>query len=294
MSLAVQVPVDSTEVADSTVVTYDMNVLASPSPDSADGSYERVTKLTIGGGGGRYYREVLFPIMTECGPGNYSVPFKEDYIDVGAEADFKLNRVAHVGIRGGYIGTDISQSVSVDTTLLDVDPSEYKSSEVENTFYINPYVSFEWHYFGVGAGGLVSTHPLHDGSYEEVPIDTDTAFYPSAHLRVGSLSRFYVSGHIWEGIPVYSGGGLFLIGAGLRPVKALELYGGYGEGPYQEDGWLGRVSVDLSRSWTILTTVRFPTDYITTDPTFLEGEAGPEYGVGVALSYRIYPPTPKN
>lgn len=287
MGLAVQVPVDSTEVADSTVVTYDMDVLTSALPDSVDTSYERATKFTMGGGGGRYYREVLFPFPANCG--DYPVPFKEDYIDVGAEFDQQVNRIAHVGIRGGYIGTDASAVVTIDTVIVGADPSAE-----ESTFYINPYFSFEWHYFGFGAGALISTHPLQDGSSEDVPIDTDGAIYPSAHLRVGSMSSFYVSAHLWEGVPVYSGGGLIMVGVGARPVKALELYGGYGEGPYQDDGWLGRVTVDLGRSWTILTTVRFPADYTYNDPSFGESSLDSEYGVGVGFSYRLYTPTPRN
>lgn len=282
MSVAVEVPIDSTEVADSTVTTYDMNVLISPPPDSGDASYEKVTKFTMGGGGGRYYREILFPYVTECGPSNYPVPFKTDYIDVGGELDHQVNRVARVGVRGGYIGTETSLAGVVDTVVAG------EPTESQSTVYINPYFSFEWKWVGLGAGALITTHPLQDGSGEDTPVDTDAAIYPSSHLRFGTLSRFYVSGHLWEGVPLYSGGGLLVGGVGLRPVKPLELYAGYcSEGPYQEDGWLGRLTVDLGQSWTFITTVRFPTDY-TSDQGYAQTES--EYGVGVGISYRKYTP----
>jgi hypothetical protein len=289
MSLAVQVPVDSTEVADSTVVTHDMNVLTSPLPDSGDGSYERVTKITMGGGGGRYFREVVIPFGTECYPeGTALLPFKEDYIDVGAEIDYQANRVAHVGTRGGYVGTDAS--AVFDTMIVGAD-----LSDEESTFYLNPYFSFEWKWIGIGAGGLVSTHPLRTGEPEDVPLDTDPAIYPSGHLRFGSLSSFYISGHLWEGVPVYSGGAMLMGGVGVRPVAPLELYAGYcAESPYQEATWLGRLTVDLGRSWTILTTVRFPTDFTSYDPFSGETFSDSEYGVGVSLSYRLYTLTPGN
>lgn len=290
MGLAVQVPVDSTGVADSTGARVDniYPLMDTILPDSIDTSYERVTKFTMGGGTGRYYREVLFPYMTDCGTGTYPVPFKEEYIDVGAEFDHQANRIAHAGIRGGYIGTDAAPVSTVDTVIVGAEPPEQQS-----TFYINPYFSLEWRRIGLGVGTVISTHPLHDGSSEDVPLDTDPALYPSAHIRIGSLSRFYISGHLWEGVPVYSGGGTVMGGVGLRPLKPIELYAGYCEGPYNEGGWLGRVTVDLGRSWTILTTVRFSTGYTPPDAYYTE-PLDSEYGVGVSLSYRLYTLVPGN
>jgi hypothetical protein len=268
MGLAVGVPVDST---------------FAPS-DSVDASYERVTKFTMGGGGGRYYREILFPYMSDCGTSSYSVPFKEDYIDVGAEFDYQADRVTHWGFRGGYIQTDATLVGVIDTVIAGAE-----TPNQQDTGYINPYVSFEWKQLGLGAGALFSTHPLHDGDSEDYPVDTGAAIYPSAHLRFGSLSRLYISGHLWEGVPIYSGGGMLMAGVGVRPVKPLELYGGYcAEGPYQTGAWLGRLTIDIGRSWTILTTVRFPVDYSSEYSYDFSETSESEYGIGVGISYRWY------
>lgn len=290
MGLAVQVPVDSTGVADSTSALLDSTDAPVDStsvvPHTVDTSYERVTKFTMGGGTGRYYRQVLFPYVSDCGTtGTYPVPFKEEYIDVGGEFDHQANRVAHVGVRGGYIDTDATLVGIIDSVFVGEG-----NPEQQTTFYLNPYFSFEWKWVGLGLGGLFSTHPLHDGGFEDYPIDTGAEIYPSAHVRFGSLTGLYVSGHLLEGVPVYSGGGTLVGGVGLRPVKPIELYAGYcGEGPYQDAAWLGRLTVDLGRSWTILTTLRFPTDFEDS------GESSEsEYGIGVGISYRLYTLTPGN
>jgi hypothetical protein len=75
-----------------------------------------------------------------------------------------------------------------------------------------------------------------------------------------------------------------MLGVGGRPVSALELYGGYcSEGPYEDESFLGRVTLDINRSWTLMTTLRFPTDF--------SNEFGPyedsEYGASFGFSYRL-------
>jgi hypothetical protein len=130
-------------------------------------------------------------------------------------------------------------------------------------------------------GGLITSAPLQTGDVEEIPIDYSGQLYPTGYIRFGSLSRFYFSGHLLESVPVYSGGGLFVGGVGARLVKWLELYAAYcSSGPYQHESGLGRVTVDLNRNWTLMSTFRFPVEY--------KDKPDDEYGVSIGVSYRHY------
>ncbi len=295
MGLAVTVPVDSTDApfdsldtatVDSTEVPIDSMEIWGESAEYAERRaqyFERTSKFTIGGGGGRYYREILFPYVTECGTANQMAPFEQEYNDVGAELDFQTGRTSHAGVRGGYIWGDATFQGVLDSVIVTDDDAIGEMS----TVYINPYFSFEGQDFGIGLGALISTNPLQWGDSEDYPLDEDPKLYPTGHLRIGRLNTIYLSGHLWEGVPVYSGGGAFMGGLGVRPMKALELYAGYcAEGPYQEDNWMGRVTIDLTRSWTMLTTLRFPVEYRTYDNQ--EGFPEDEFGFSVGLSYRWY------
>jgi hypothetical protein len=274
MSLAVTVPVDSTDApVDSLTTSAPVDSVDTPVTEI---SHERVTKFTLGGGGGRYYRELLFPFMTECGTANEMVPFEHEYNDVGAELDFQIDDLSHVGIRAGYIWGNATLAGPIDTVIADAEGLE----DLE-VIYFNPYFSFEWDWVGLGAGAVLSSYPLQTGGFEDYPIDDNAHIYPSLHLRFGTLSRFYVSGHAWESVPIYSGGGTLMGGAGLRPVRWLELYGAYcGPGPYQEEAWLGRVTIDINQSWTLTSTLRFPVNY--------QPGSEDEHGVSAGLSYRHY------
>jgi hypothetical protein len=89
---------------------------------------------------------------------------------------------------------------------------------------------------------------------------------------------------LFEGVPVYSGGGLFVGGVGFRFFDPLELYAAYcAEGPYQDDGFLGRVTLNITQSWTLMTTLRFPTKFANESGNFEDSE----YGVSIGASYRM-------
>ncbi len=156
---------------------------------------------------------------------------------------------------------------------------------IENdTYYVNPYFSREGKTLGWGAGVLISSRELYTGDDTNDPLEDEAGYYPTGHIRFGSLSKFYISAHAWEGVPLYSGGGMILLGAGGRPVSALELYGGYcSEGPYENESFVARVTLDINRSWTLMTTVRFPTDFSNEFGAFDDKE----YGASVGLSYRL-------
>ena len=133
---------------------------------------------------------------------------------------------------------------------------------------------------------MLSSRSLYTGDENENPLDEDEAGYPTAHIRFGRLSKLYLSAHLWEGVPIYSGGGMVLVGLGGRPIPALDLYGAYSsEGPYEGESFLARVSLDINRSWTLMSTVRFPTEFSNYSGTFDDKENA----VSLGLSYRLSP-----
>lgn len=232
---------------------------------------EFTTSFRAGGGGGRYYHTLGF---SDCGT---SVPVKQDFVDFGAEIDRQANKTSHFGLRGGFIHDTTD-------TLTDISALEGQlGSNVDRTrdvYYGNLYGAREWKSVGFGLGVLMTSKPLSIHNPQD-PTDDEFHIYPTGHLRFGDPSRFYVSGHLFEGVPLYSGGGVFYVGAGGRPVPSLELYGGYfASGPYREEGWVGRINYDLNRHWTLGTVVRFPSSYQNYDEK--------EYGVSASLMYRTF------
>jgi hypothetical protein len=292
MGVAIRVPVDTNYDFASTSAPFDTfsasdTTLSPIHRDSTDAAVssetvvmnrsgeKRTTKFTLAGGGGRYYRE--YRIGGECSSSDPAT-FHEEFVDVGAEIDRQISDRGHVGIRGGYVH---------ETAGLVADPGfvgELGSSREISTYYGNPYFAHEWEDFGVGFGVLVSSRPLYTGDEKDSPFEDDVAAYPTAHLRFARGSKFYLSAHLWEGVPVYSGGGMFMVGFGGRPLSSLELYGAYcAEGPYEEESFLGRVTFDINRTWTMMTTFHFPTNF--------SNQFGPyedkESAVSVGVSYRL-------
>ena len=262
MSLTVQIPQDSLETApDTTGVNYFQH-------------QENIAKFTLGGGGGKFYREIGLPTGTECAP---YVPVEQDYVDVGAEFDYQKGRVGHLGVRGGYVHGDAIDLPDTVQTYVD----QYGDANQLEVYYINPFVSFEWKYVGFGAGGIISSDDLVLDD-EILSADTGTEIYPTAHLRFGDLSKAYVSAHLLESVPIYSGGGLLVVGLGVALIPHVELYGGWSsEGIYQEDAALARVRVDLNRTWSLMSTLRFPVEY---DEPYPDPDS--EFGVSIGVIYR--------
>ena len=261
MSLAVRVPVDSTSTS-------------APS-NSADGE-TRTTRFTLGGGGGQYYRE--YRLGGECAAADPTT-FHEEFGDVGAEIDYQHGDKGHFGIRGGYVH---------ETAELVADPEltgELGSSRDINTYYGNPFISHEGDNFGFGAGFLITSRPLSTGDERDSPTKEDVAIYPSAHLRFSRSSRqLYLSAHLWEGVPIYSGGGMVTVGLGGRPLSWLDLYGAYAsEGPYDGESFLARATFDINPAWSVMTTVRFPTDFSNEAGTYEDQEGA----VSLGVQYRL-------
>ena len=222
------------------------------------------------GGGGTYFREAILTVgQTECGPQSVRLTGKSEFKEVGAAVDHQASKRFHIGARGGYVWTSNSFVGGYDTTLTDL-------SQPENFAHVNPYVAVEWKYFGVGLGGVFSGGTLHTGETEDIPVDDSSDAQLSGHVRVGSLSSVYANVTCWEGVPLITNGHVTL-GAGVRPMQPIELYAGFmTDGPYQDDQWMGRVTVDANPNWSFYLNLRFPQDY---------NGHGDQYGTAIGATY---------
>jgi hypothetical protein len=252
-----------------------------PVPDSLVTSDEavevpetRTTTFSFAGGGGTRFREVWVTLgYDECTGGPIQTPLEveEEFAEIGGAIDHQASDHVHIGARAGYVWGNNSYVGSYDTTITDL-------SGDRDFFHLDPYVSGEWHYFGVGVGGIFAGKALPSGGSEDYPLDDGGGVSLSGHLRVGSLSGVYGSVHLWEGVPLYTGGQVSA-GVGVRPLRPLELYGGYSwEGPYQTEAWMGKITADVSPAWSIYATGRFLENW---------NGYGDERGVSVGLSYRL-------
>jgi hypothetical protein len=275
MGVAVEIPSDSLEMSAST---------------SDDGEY-RTTNVTLGGGAGAYGRVVhvtgLVPL--DCYGGTVSEPvegdvkFRQAFEDYGGQVDHQTTVDMHVGVRGGYIretgsyiGSTLAPAV-VDSLFGAVPPDSTFSY-----YYFNPYFSLERNDWGFGLGVVVSDNRLWTGT-EEYGEHDDYSVYPTGHIRLGDLQKAYFSLSLWEGVPIYSGGGRLVGGIGVRPAPWLELWGGMaGGGPYTNEGIIGRANVDVGRHLTLGASIRVKGD---ADEGFAPDFS--EYGTSFSLTYKF-------
>jgi hypothetical protein len=241
----------------------------------ADEGFERTTRFTVAGGSGTYGRTIhanrtftttaLVGGMGDCyGPAipdtvttihhvDANFRFKDSYDDYGGELDVQVSPRAHIGMRAGridetvsYLGSDISQAV-IDTL--------FKSVRIHNdtfsNYYFNPFFAMEKEKMGWGAGVIYSTNRLWTDKTREFDDYDDATLYPTGHLRLGQLNKAYMKFSLWEGVPVYSGGGKFVAGVGVRPAPWLDLFGGFASGgPFTRGGTMVSGNLDVGRHLT--------------------------------------------
>ena len=278
MGFAVEVPSDSTSSA------------------SNEKRLERITRFTFAGGGGTYGRTVHDSRSIYLGPDCNGVDtyqqidadfrFKDKFKDYGGEIDIQATPSFHAGVRGGWINETVSywgsslDQATIDTLFAGV---ALRDSSFTN-YYFNPYFALERPKFGFGLGMVYSSKRLWTDKVQEVGEQDDATLYPTGHLRVGRLEHAYLKLSLWEGVPVYSGGGMWVTGFGVRPARPVELFGGYAwGGPFTSGDFLVRANVDLGRYLAIGANYRFETDVEDKfQPRFSESAAS------VSLSYKLH------
>ncbi|MDH5271282.1 MAG: hypothetical protein OEY32_15315 [Candidatus Krumholzibacteria bacterium] len=180
-------------------------------------------------------------------------------------------------------GTPITQTFDADFRFKD----EYRDYGGE----LDGQVSETGH-IGIRAGWVHETASYAGSSLDPSVVDTlsqnyrfdDSSIAPSAHIRLGSLRTVYFSASVWEGVPLYSGGGQYTYGLGLRPVQPVELWVGFSDGaPYSTRNFLVRANADIGRRLTLGTAVRLQSDADDAyQPSFSES------GVSFSLGYHFY------
>jgi hypothetical protein len=234
-----------------------------------------ITSFSLAGGGGVHFREIWLPLglplgYTDCEPGT-PLDIKSEFKELGVVVDHGFDRRIHAGIRGGYVWETNTLVSGYDTTLTDV-------SRDRDFVHVDPYVAVDWKWVGLGVGGVFASKKLPDGGPEDYPVNDDGDAQFSGHLRVGPLTSVYGNLSFWEGVPLLTSGHATL-GIGARPIRPLELYAGYtGDGPYQNDQWLGRITVDANPNWSFYLNMRFPRDW---------NGLGDEYGTSMGAAHRV-------
>ena len=278
MGVAVEVPSDSVETDH-----YQL------------GDDPKTTSFTFGAGSGSYGRNIHASRVISLGydsctgtESSYVVDanfkFKDDYHDYGAEIDHQVTNSLHVGARGGYIEEDaLFLGSTLDASLVDSLFNEVRPETDWSQIYVNPFFSVEKQNWGFGLGFVYSDNHLWTGT-EEYGDHDDDALFPTGHFRIGPLQKIYGDVSLWEGVPIYSGGGQWQVGFGVRPISWLELWGGMGfGGPYTREGFIVRGNLDMGRNFTLGTSFRFHEDATSE----FGAEPPSEYGVSASLTYKI-------
>lgn len=273
--------------------------LPNDSPDSlavsATGDEPRATTLRFGAGMGRYGRTIhddrFFSLgYSDCAGGTiydgYSADFnfKDEYHDYGGQLDVQASDHVHVGLRGGWIDETASYvNASLDPAIVDTLFAGQTTDNSITQYYVSPYVSYEYPAWGLGVGFVYSDNRLWTDEVIQYGDHDDASFYPTGHARLGRLDQVYLTASMWEGVPIYSGGGAYTFGVGLRPVRPLDVWVGMaGGGPYTNRNFLVRLGADLTPHVTLGTAFRLKSD---ADDSFHPNFS--EYGGSVTLDYRF-------
>lgn len=287
MGTAIEIPSD-------TLRTDDSLTTISPLPSGP----ERITRLTFAAGQGTYGRVIHAQRRISlgyfggdgCSGGgeefrvvDADFRFKNEYKDYGGELDTQVSNKVHIGARGGFIDETahyMGSTLDADTVSKYFSNADFDSTIT--TTYVNPYISVEGEHVGWGIGMVFADNQLWRDEVREYGQHDEASTFPTGHLRIGELDKLYIKASLWEGVPIYSGGGMWNLGAGLHPGP-VELYGGWvSGGPYTDSGLLLRGSLDLGEHVTAGANVRLSTDSDTDfAPTISEN------GANVFLTYKF-------
>ncbi len=189
------------------------------------------------------------------------------FLDVSGSAYITLpprNRSPWVlGLRGGYWHSKAAKAESHTSGYPDYIVTYGRSPEHHISFsYLNPNLSYETKYIGLGIGYMFSgnipfrfeewephEHPLHPPRPHEVPV--------SGHLRLGNRERLYFAASFAESTPLVSGGSFLSVGMGYPSGEHTRLSTGLSIGLYDMPGVVQQARFRLSRAFDADVTVRF-------------------------------------
>lgn len=265
---------------------------------NSDGTYH--TTVTLGGGMGRHGTGLDVYLGTIPGSGygcddgyapsqevRRSVDLEERFTDVGGGIDHRVGKSpVHIGVRGGYVWEEAALAGGTPInpfTDEPVDVSEAMNSYTKTSYwYANPYLAIEATNVGIGFGIVRSERPLRTDDDQRIPEDlgAGAGTQPSFHLRLGSRDKVYISYRLWEGIPIYSGGGMHNAGLGFMLGRHIDVWTSYAfGGPYQTDGMYVSTTVGAASPVALSLSLRVPATYQTGDGSGWIHEVGGSVGV---------------
>ncbi|MGE5175942.1 MAG: hypothetical protein ACM3JJ_06140 [Hyphomicrobiales bacterium] len=181
-----------------------------PDPDSS------ATSLKVAFGAGSY------AYVTRGCEGQVIDRYQRRFRDAGVEVKHRFDGPVEVGSR---------------VHLLRRFP-EYE----KNTLVWNPNVSVEGGKIGFGLGVNLNRGktPYVDRDFEISPV--------TGHLRLGSLRSVYFSMHVFEDVPIASGGGPVRMGLGFDVPRVMDGWVGMGTPPpYDKPGFVAKADVHVTR-----------------------------------------------
>lgn len=190
-------------------------------PDSVD------YQIGVHAGGGQ-----LASVLTSCSEPVAAVG--SSFQDVSAEAFMKLppgKRTPFVlGVRGGYWHSNLSL-INEGSYYMN---GEYGTTKHEfKVGYLNPCISFESPYAGIGIGYVLGDMPI-DFSEGDVNYGGHVSF----HVRFGTVRGFSVSYSQLENSPFASGGGYYSAIVAVPLGDYVRSGIGISSGPYYRTGIL--------------------------------------------------------
>lgn len=247
-------------------------------PES-DSTYS--TTITLAGGAGRHGRGLDVYLGTTsnsgygCDGSTYSesnevrrnVDLEEQFADAGAGIDRRVgDSKLHIGLRAGYVWEQASAPSPMLINSLTNEPIDISGAmnEYRNTsyWYVNPYMAIEARKVGFGFGIVRSAEPLRTEAPTRIPEDMNTgeSVQPSFHLRFGPRDKFYVAYRLWEGIPIYSGGGKHNAGMGFTLGGHMDVWAAYAlGGPYRTNALFLQTAVRPNSPVGFNLSLRVPT-----------------------------------
>jgi len=260
------------------------------------------TTITLAGGAGSHGHELDVYLDTVnssgygCDGSAYSssheirtnVDLEEKFTDIGGGIDHQVgNSKLHLGVRGGYVFEQASVPGRMPTnpqTGLPIDINPATSSYANTSYgYVNPYLAIEGHKMGIGVGLVASQVPLRTQATTRVPEDlnsSESGAQPSFHLRFGPRDKFYCAYRLWEGIPIYSGGGMHNVGIGFALGKRADVWAAYASGgPYRTDALFLQTVIHPNSSVGFNFSLRVPKDLQTAQADGTISELGGSIGL---------------
>lgn len=180
-----------------------------------------------------------------------------------------------IGVRGGYSHCNVRWPYDYqDYTYRNYGPGATNYS----FHYINPCISIESRYFGVGGGWVGGFVPasFHDHA-------ADSMGHVSGHLRIGSMRGANFSFSVMENSPYASGGGTYDLVVSVPLSRKVRSAFGFSAGPYYGIGFLQQNRIMVN-------------DHLGIDINWRAGSIVPEgsssldvteYGISAGVVYQI-------